>query len=115
MAGVSAPRLRNKYIIIERIVKRNTLIQKFVSGGGNRRESKIHYNYTLVKSFLKYMVMMLLYLVSYLFLYKILQNGKTYKCGYPDSFITKITNKLCDLKISYQNYISKKKSLCKRF
>ena len=37
-----------------------------------------------------------------MFLYKILQNGKTYKCGFPDSSITKITNKLCDLKISYQ-------------
>lgn len=37
-----------------------------------------------------------------MFLYKVLQNGKTYKCGFPDSSITKITNKLCDLKISYQ-------------
>ena len=45
--------------------------------------------------------MMLLYLVICLF-YKVLQNGKTYKCGFPDSSITKITNKLCDLKISYQ-------------
>ena len=39
---------------------------------------------------------------NYLFDYKILQNGKTYKCGFPDSSITKITNKLSDLKISYQ-------------
>lgn len=37
-----------------------------------------------------------------MFLYKVLQNGKTYKCGFPDNSITKITNKLCDLKISYQ-------------
>ena len=39
---------------------------------------------------------------DYLFDYKVLQNGKTYKCGFPDSSITKITNKLSDLKISYQ-------------
>ena len=42
------------------------------------------------------------FILSYLFDYKILQNGKTYKCGFPDSSITKITNKLSDLKISYQ-------------
>lgn len=39
---------------------------------------------------------------GYLFDYKVLQNGKTYKCGFPDSSLTKITNKLSDLKISYQ-------------
>ena len=39
---------------------------------------------------------------NYLFDYKILQNGKTFKCGFPDSSIIKITNKLSDLKISYQ-------------
>ena len=37
-----------------------------------------------------------------MFLYKVLQNGKTYKCGFLENSITKITNKLCDLKISYQ-------------
>ena len=37
-----------------------------------------------------------------MFGYKIIQNGKTYKCGFPDSSITKITNKLSDLKKSYQ-------------
>lgn len=42
------------------------------------------------------------FMFNYLFDYKILQNGKTYKCGFPDSSITKITNKLSDLKISYQ-------------
>ena len=42
------------------------------------------------------------FIFSYLFGYKIIQNGKTYKCGFPDSSITKITNKLSDLKISYQ-------------
>lgn len=42
------------------------------------------------------------FILSYLFNYKVLQNGKTYKCGFPDSSITKITNKLSDLKISYQ-------------
>lgn len=45
------------------------------------------------------------FMFNYLFDYKILQNGKTYKCGFPDSSITKITNKLSDLKISYQIYI----------
>lgn len=42
------------------------------------------------------------FMFDYLFDYKVLQNGKTYKCGFPDSLITKITNKLSDLKISYQ-------------
>lgn len=42
------------------------------------------------------------FMFNYLFDYKILQNGKTYKWGFPDSSITKITNKLSDLKISYQ-------------
>lgn len=42
------------------------------------------------------------FMFNYLFDYKVLQNGKTYKCGFPNSSITKITNKLSDLKISYQ-------------
>lgn len=42
------------------------------------------------------------FIFSYLFGYKIIQNGKTYKCGFPDSSITIITNKLSDLKMSYQ-------------
>lgn len=42
------------------------------------------------------------FMFNYLFDYKILQNGKTYKWGFPDSSITKIINKLSDLKISYQ-------------
>ena len=42
------------------------------------------------------------FIFSYLFGYKIIQNGKTYKCGFPDSSIIKIINKLSDLKISYQ-------------
>lgn len=42
------------------------------------------------------------FMFGYLFDYKVLQNGKTYKCCFPDSSITKITNKLSDLKISYQ-------------
>ena len=29
-----------------------------------------------------------------MFNYKVLQNGKTYKCGFPDSLITKITNQI---------------------
>lgn len=42
------------------------------------------------------------FMFGYLFDYKVLQNGKTYKCGFPDSSLTKITNKLSDLKISHQ-------------
>ena len=42
------------------------------------------------------------FILSYLFGYKIIQNGKTYKCGFPDSSIINIINKLSDLKISYQ-------------
>ena len=42
------------------------------------------------------------FMFGFLFDYKVLQNGKTYKCGFPDSSLTKITNKLSDLKISYQ-------------
>ena len=42
------------------------------------------------------------FMFGYLFNYKVLQNGKIYKCGFPDSSLTKITNKLSDLKISYQ-------------
>lgn len=42
------------------------------------------------------------FMFGFLFDYKVLQNGKTYKCGFPDSSLTKITKKLSDLKISYQ-------------
>lgn len=42
------------------------------------------------------------FMFGYLFDYKVLQNGKTYKCGFPDSSLTKITNKLSDLKILHQ-------------
>ena len=42
------------------------------------------------------------FMFGFLFDYKVLQNGKTYKCGFPDSSLIKITNKLSDLKISYQ-------------
>lgn len=52
------------------------------------------------------------FMFNYLFDYKILQNGKTYKCGFPDSSITKITNKLSDFKNIISNYISRKKSSC---
>ena len=46
------------------------------------------------------------FMFGFLFDYKVLQNGKTYKCGFPDSSLTKITNKLSDLKISYCYYYS---------
>ena len=37
-----------------------------------------------------------------LFEYKIIQNGKTYKCGFPDSSLIKIIDRLNELKISHQ-------------
>lgn len=42
------------------------------------------------------------FIFNYLFDYKIIQAGKTYKCGFPDSSLVKLTNKLNDLKMSYQ-------------
>ena len=39
---------------------------------------------------------------NYLFEYKIIQNGKTYKCGFPDGSLIKIIDRLNELKISYQ-------------
>lgn len=54
-----------------------------------------------MESFLKFIAMMLLYLIIF-FDYKIIQAGKTYKCGFPDSSLVKVTDKLNDLKISYQ-------------
>ena len=42
------------------------------------------------------------FIFNYLYNYKIIQSGKTYKCGFPDSSLEKITDKLNDLKISYQ-------------
>ena len=39
---------------------------------------------------------------NYLFEYKIIQNGKTYKCGFPDSSLIKIIDRLDEFKISYQ-------------
>ena len=42
------------------------------------------------------------FIFNCLFDYKIIQAGKTYKCGFPDSSLEKVTNKLNDLKISYQ-------------
>ena len=76
-------------------------IQKFVSGGVSEETQKyIIITQSSGKFFEVYDYDA--FILSYLFDYKILQNGKTYKCGFPDSSITKITNKLSDLKISYQ-------------
>ena len=76
-------------------------IQKFVSGGIPEETQKyIIITQSSGKFFEVYGYDA--FILSYLFNYKVLQNGKTYKCGFPDSSITKITNKLSDLKISYQ-------------
>lgn len=76
-------------------------IQKFVSGGGTWGNSEIYYNNS-VEWKVFWSIWLWCFIFSYLFNYKVLQNGKTYKCGFPDNSITKITNKLSDLKISYQ-------------
>lgn len=76
-------------------------IQKFVSGGVSEDTQKyIIITQSSGKFFEVYGYDAFMF--GYLFDYKVLQNGKTYKCGFPDSSITKITNKLSDLKISYQ-------------
>ena len=76
-------------------------IQKFVSGGVSEDTQK--YNIITQSSGKFFEVYGYdAFMFGYLFDYKVLQNGKTYKCGFPDSSITKITNKLIDLKISYQ-------------
>lgn len=76
-------------------------IQKFVSGGGSEDTQKyIIITQSSGKFFEVYGYDAFMF--GYLFDYKVLQNGKTYKCGFPDSSLTKITNKLSDLKISYQ-------------
>lgn len=76
-------------------------IQKFVSGGVSEDTQKyIIITQSSGKFFEVYGYDAFMF--GYLFDYKVLQNGKTYKCGFPDSSITKTTNKLSDLKISYQ-------------
>ena len=47
------------------------------------------------------------FIFNYLFDYKIIQAGKTYKCGFPDSSLVKVTDKLNDLKI-LQKYTKKR-------
>ena len=76
-------------------------IQKFVSGGVSEETQKyIIITQSSGKFFEVYGYDA--FILSYLFGYKIIQNGKTYKCGFPDSSIINIINKLSDLKISYQ-------------
>ena len=101
MAGVSAPRRQHKCIIIERIVKEYVYTKVRIGGLVSEDTQKyIIITQSSGKFFEVYDYDAFMF--NYLFDYKILQNGKTYKCGFPDSSITKITNKLSDLKISYQ-------------
>lgn len=75
------------------------VIQKFILGTwGN---SEIYYNNS-VEWKIFWSIWLWCFYVNYLFDHKIIQNGKTYKCGFPDNSITKITNNLSDLKKSYQ-------------
>lgn len=75
-------------------------IQKFVSGGSEDTQKYIIITQSSGNFFEVYGYDAFMF--GFLFDYKVLQNGKTYKCGFPDSSLTKITNKLSDLKISYQ-------------
>ena len=87
-------------------------IQKFVSGGVSEDTQKyIIITQSSGKFFEIYGYDAFMF--GFLFDYKVLQNGKTYKCGFPDSSLTKITNKLSDLKISYKLYIEEEIHLLK--
>lgn len=77
-------------------------IQKFVSGGVVSEDTQKYIIITQLSGKFFEVYDYDAFMFNYLFDYKILQNGKTYKWGFPDSSITKITNKLSDLKISYQ-------------
>lgn len=100
MAGVSAPRGQYKCIIIERIVKVYAYTKVRV-WGGIWGYLEIYYNNSIEwKVF--WSIWLWCFYVWFFIDYKVLQNGKTYKCGFPDSSLTKITNKLSDLKISHQ-------------
>lgn len=77
-------------------------IQKFVSGGGVSKDTQKYIIITQSSGKFFEVYGYDAFMFGYLFDYKVLQNGKTYKCGFPDSSLTKITNKLSDLKISYQ-------------
>lgn len=75
--------------------------QMFVSGGGPEEPQKyVIINQSSGKFFEVYGYDAFIF--NYLFDYKIIQAGKTYKCGFPDSSLVKVTDKLNDLKISYQ-------------
>ncbi len=101
MAGVSAPRGQYKCIIIERIAKEYVYTKVRVGGVVSEDTQKyIIITQSSGKFFEEYGYDAFMF--GFLFDYKVLQNGKTYKCGFPDSSLTKITNKLSDLKISYQ-------------
>lgn len=101
MAGVSAPRGQYKCIIIESIVKEYVYTNVRVGRGVSEDTQKyIIITQSSGKFFEVYGYDAFMF--GFLFDYKVLQNGKTYKCGFPDSSLTKITNKLSDLKISYQ-------------
>lgn len=95
MAGVSAPRRQYKGIIIEGIVKEYVYTKVRIGGVSEETQKYVIITQSSGKFFEVYDYDAFIF--SYLFGYKIIQNGKTYKCGFPDSSITKITNKLSDL------------------
>lgn len=106
MAGVTAPRRQYKCIIIERIVKEYVYTKVRVGGVPEETQKYIIITQSSGKFFEVYGYDA--FILSYLFNYKVLQNGKTYKCGFPDSSITKITNKLSDLKYHIKLYTEEK-------
>ena len=111
MAGVSAPRGQYKCIIIERIVKEYVYTKVRIGGVPEETQKYIIITQSSGKFFEIYGYDAFMF--GFLFDYKVLQNGKTYKCGFPDNSITKITNKLSDLKISYKLYIEEEIHLLK--
>ena len=74
--------------------------QLFASGGPEEQQKYVIINQSSGKFFEVYGYDAFIF--NYLFDYKIIQAGKTYKCGFPDSSLVKVTDKLNNLKISYQ-------------
>ena len=110
MAGVSAPRRRYYRKGSERLCLNKSSHRGGVSEGTQK--------YVIItQSSGKFFVVFGYdaFMLNYLFNYRILQSGKTYKCGFPDSSINKIINKLNDLKISYQIIYRGKNPLVKDY
>ena len=94
LTGVSAPRRKN-YKQQERNVKIYVQTIVCIEGVPEETQKYVIINQSSGKFFEVYVYDAFIF--NYLFDYKIIQAGKTYKCGFPDSSLVKITNKLNDL------------------